>query len=149
MLTEVYGADATKKSSVSEWHKSFKVGQEDVKDDERTECPKSHWIDENVEKVQKMVRSDTQLSVRMMAEELNLYRETVRKVLTEDLGMRKVSAKMVPRILSDDQKRLQLDVWSDLSRQLAEGNNFLDRVTMCDKSRCFQKYPDTKCQSMQ
>jgi hypothetical protein len=29
------------------------------------------------------------------AEELNLNRETVRKILTEDLGMRKVSAKMV------------------------------------------------------
>jgi hypothetical protein len=36
----------------------------------------------------------------MTAEELNLDRETVRKILTEDLGMRKVSAKMVPRILS-------------------------------------------------
>jgi hypothetical protein len=31
----------------------------------------------------------------MMAEELYLDRETVRKILTEDLGMRKVSAKMV------------------------------------------------------
>jgi hypothetical protein len=32
----------------------------------------------------------------MTAEELNLDREIVRKILTEDLGMRKVSAKMVP-----------------------------------------------------
>jgi hypothetical protein len=32
----------------------------------------------------------------MMAEELSLDRETVRKILIEDLGMRKVSAKMVP-----------------------------------------------------
>jgi hypothetical protein len=38
--------------------------------------------------------------------------------------MRKVSAKMVPRILSDDQKQQQLDVCSDLSHQLAEGNTF-------------------------
>jgi hypothetical protein len=52
----------------------------------------------------------------MMAEELNLDRETVRKILTEDLEMRKVSAKMVPRILSDDQKQRWLDVCSDLSR---------------------------------
>jgi hypothetical protein len=60
----------------------------------------------------------------MMAQELNLDRETVRKILTEDLGMRKVSAKLVPRILSDEQKQRRLDVCSDLSRQLAEGNNF-------------------------
>jgi hypothetical protein len=40
----------------------------------------------------------------MMVEELNLDRETVKKILTENLGMRKVSAKIVPHILSDDEK---------------------------------------------
>jgi hypothetical protein len=33
MLTEAYGADAIKKSSIFEWHKSFKECREDVKDD--------------------------------------------------------------------------------------------------------------------
>jgi transposase len=47
MLTEAYGADAMKKSSVSEWHKRFKQGREDVKDDERTGRPKTHRTDEN------------------------------------------------------------------------------------------------------
>jgi histone-lysine N-methyltransferase SETMAR len=73
----------------------------------------------------------------MMAEELNLDRETVRKILTEDLGMRKVSAKFVPQFFSDDQKERRLDVCSDLSLQLAEGKNFLDRVIMGDESWCF------------
>jgi histone-lysine N-methyltransferase SETMAR len=102
-----------------------------------------------VEKVWKLVRSGRRLSVRMMAQELNLDRETVRQILTEDLGMRKVSAKMVPRILSDDQKQRRLDVCSDLSRQLAEGNNFLDIVITRDESWCFQFDPETKRQSMQ
>jgi hypothetical protein len=57
-----------------------------------------------------------------------------RKILTEDLGMRKVSAKMVPRTLFDDQKQRRLDVCSDLSRQLTEGNNFLDKVIKGDES---------------
>jgi vacuolar-type H+-ATPase catalytic subunit A/Vma1 len=95
-----------------------------VKDDERTGRPKTHWTDENVDKVWKLVRSDTQSSVRMMAEELHLDRETVRKILTEDLGMRKVIANMVPQILSDDQKQQRPDVCSDLSCQFAKGNNF-------------------------
>jgi hypothetical protein len=43
----------------------------------------------------------------MMAEELNLNRETVRKILTDDLGIRKMSAKMTPRILIDEQKQLE------------------------------------------
>jgi hypothetical protein len=89
VLTEAYGADPMKTLSVSEWHKRFKESWEDVKDDERTGHLKTHWTDENVEKVQKLVHSDTRLSVRMMAEELKLGRETVRKIMTEDLGMRK------------------------------------------------------------
>jgi hypothetical protein len=47
MLTEAYCADAMKKSGVFEWHKRFKEGREDVKDDERTGRPKIHWTDEN------------------------------------------------------------------------------------------------------
>jgi hypothetical protein len=47
MLTEAYGTDAMKKPSVFEWHKRFKEGQEDVKDDERTGRPKTHRTDEN------------------------------------------------------------------------------------------------------
>jgi hypothetical protein len=41
-LTEAYGADAMKKSSVFEWHYRFKKSREDVKDDERTGRPKTH-----------------------------------------------------------------------------------------------------------
>ena len=38
------------------------------------------------------------MTVRSIAEQLNIDRETVRKILTEALDMRKVCAKMVPRI---------------------------------------------------
>jgi orotate phosphoribosyltransferase-like protein len=57
-----------------------------VKDNERTGRPKTHRTDENVGKVRKLVRSDRGLSVRMMAEELNLDRETARKILTRRFG---------------------------------------------------------------
>jgi hypothetical protein len=80
--------------------KRLKEGKEDVKDDKRIGSPKTHRTDENVEKMGKLVHCDRRLSVRMMAEELNLDRETVRKILIEDLRMRKLSAKTVPRILT-------------------------------------------------
>jgi hypothetical protein len=47
MLTEACGADAMKMSSVFERNKKFKVGQEDVKDDETTGRPKNHRTNEN------------------------------------------------------------------------------------------------------
>ena len=48
---------------------------------------------------------DRKLGVRVIAEEFNMNRETVRQIVKEDLGMRKFSGKMVPRILTDDQKK--------------------------------------------
>lgn len=45
MLTEAYGADAMKNSSVFEWNEMFKEDREDVKDNERTGCPKTHRAD--------------------------------------------------------------------------------------------------------
>jgi len=36
---------------------------------------------------------------------VNIDRETVRKILTEDLDMRKVCAKMVPKEFTEEQKQ--------------------------------------------
>jgi predicted transcriptional regulator len=48
------------------------------------------------------VRENHQLTVRSIAEQTNIDRETVRKILTEDLHLRKVCAKMVPKELTQE-----------------------------------------------
>jgi len=40
----------------------------------------------------------------MTADEVNVNREAVRRILTEELGMRKICAKMVPRNLTEQQR---------------------------------------------
>ena len=93
MLRVAYGDNVLKTSIVFECLKRLKTGRESVKDDERPGQPKTQRNCENVERVYQLVQSDRRLNVRMMAEELNVNRETVRKILTGDLGMRKISAK--------------------------------------------------------
>jgi len=39
---------------------------------------------------------------------VNIDRETVRKILTEDLDMRKVCAKMVPKELTEEQEQRRI-----------------------------------------
>jgi len=46
------------------------------------------------------VRSDRRLTLRMISNELNLNRFTVHQILRQDLDMRKVCAKMVPKKLT-------------------------------------------------
>jgi len=66
--------------------------------------------DANVDRVRNLVRSDLRLGVRVIAKEMNMNRETARQIVKEDLGMRKMSAKMVPRILTHDQKQRRSQV---------------------------------------
>jgi len=54
------------------------------------------------------VRENRRLAVRSIVEQANIDRETVRKILTEDLDMRKVSAKMVPKELTEEQKQRRI-----------------------------------------
>jgi len=106
LLTVAYGEYAMKKSSVFEWHRRFNEGREDVQDDPRSGQPKTQRTDANVDRVRTLVRSDRGVGVRVIAEELNMNRETARQIVKEDLGMRKISAKMVPRILTHDRNNV-------------------------------------------
>jgi hypothetical protein len=126
-----------RKLRVFEWHRWIKEGREDVQDDPRSGQPKTQSADANVDGVRNLVRSDRRLGVRVIAEELNTNRETVRQNVKEDLGMRKISVKMVLRILTHDQKQRRLHISSDLLR-IAE---MFDMVITGDD-------PETKRQSM-
>jgi len=55
-------------------------------------------------KVRQIVRKNRRLTVGSIAEQVNIDRETVRKILTEDLDMRKVCANTVPKELTEEQK---------------------------------------------
>jgi len=48
--------------------------------------------------------SDRRLTVRMIAEELGLGKAYIHMILTEHLEMKKVSAKIVPKLLTLGQK---------------------------------------------
>jgi hypothetical protein len=69
-----------------------------------------------------------------LAQELNKDTETVRNILTADLRIREVLAKLVPQIVSNDQKQWQRDVCVDLSHHLSKRNNFVEEVLFIDNS---------------
>ena len=66
-----------------------------MEDEPRSGRPCTSKTDENVTKVRVLVRSDRPLTVRMSGSELKLHHQIVH-ILTEELGMRKNCAKLVP-----------------------------------------------------
>jgi len=83
----------------------------------------------------------------MTAEETGLDRNTVHRNLTDHLHMRKTCAKLVPKILSVEQKANRLEICQDLQGRLKIEQNFLDKVITGDKSWVFDYDPETKRQS--
>jgi len=83
----------------------FSEGRESVTDEERSGRPATSRTEENIAKIRQILRENHRLTVRSIAEQVNIDRETVRKILTEDLDMRKVWAKMAPKELTEEQKQ--------------------------------------------
>ena len=104
MLLEVYGDSCMSRTRVFELHKRFVDGRLSVEDDAKPGRPCSVKTDVNIEKVRELVHTDRRLTIRMMADQFGIDKELVRSILVDNLGMRKVCAKMVPRLLSEDQK---------------------------------------------
>ncbi|XP_076969650.1 protein GVQW3 [Tamandua tetradactyla] len=123
LLKEAYGNEVMSRARVFDWHKRFKKGREDVRDDARSGRPVTHRTDENIQKVKDLVCSNRQLTVRMMAEELNLDKETVRLILKENLNMRKVSPNVVSGILKDEPKARKFNFGSDLSKETRKNSS--------------------------
>ena len=126
---------------------SFLEGREQVEDEPRADTPSTSKMDNNVERVRSLVRSDHQLTLRMISSELNLNRFNVHQILTQDLDMRKVCAKMVPKNLKTEQKASQRDVCLDLLDRLEREPEFFSRVITGDESWILDYNPETKRQS--
>ena len=126
--------------------KGFPEGGEIVTDEERSRLPATSRTEENIAKIRQIVRENCWLTVRSIAEQVNINRETVRKILTEDLDMRKVCEKMVPKDLTKEQKQRRVTICQDL---LERQDGVLGCVITVDETWIYQYDPEMKQQSAQ
>ena len=89
------------------------------------------------------MRSHRRLTLRMINSELNLNRFTVHQILTQDLDVRKVCAKMVPKNLTKEQKANRRDVRLDLLDLFEREPEFFSHVITGDDSWIFEYDPET------
>jgi len=77
LLKKVYGDDTMSRTRLFYWHRRFKERREEVKDDHRSGRPSTSRTEENIQQVRKYVRSNRRLTVRMIADELDMNSERV------------------------------------------------------------------------
>ena len=88
---------------------------------------------------------DRKRNLRDIAIKLGIRFRVVQSILTDILGMSKVSARCVPRMLTEDQKGSQLDMPRYLlSRYEDDPEEFMDRVVTQDETSVHHFDPEPK-----
>ena len=145
MLVQVYGDNAMKKTTVYKWVKRFSEGRESVTDEERSGRPATSRTEENVAKIHQIVRENRQLTVRSIAEQVNIDTETVRKILTEDPDIR-----CVQKWSQRSSKKNKSKEKSHFAKTFWRGKmTFWACVITGDETWVYQYDPETKRQSAQ
>lgn len=101
-----------------------------------------------MDSVHEMVLENRRISVKCIAETLNISRERVGHTLTNVLDMRKVPARWVSKCLNAAQKHERVATSQAILRHFeADKSSFLGRLETMDDTWLFLYDPETKEQS--
>ena len=93
---------------------TIQIGVETIEDETRPGRPFSVRNEGLVAKMRKMIQEERCVIVRMMTYEFGVNRETIRQILVEELGKRKVAFRFVPHALSEDQRHERVQYAKDI-----------------------------------
>ena len=95
MLKIAYGDNALSKTRVYEWFSSFKEGEMSIDDKPRSGRPSTAKTEDNVQKINSLVREDRRRTIYQLCKLSGLTWSSVQRILTEELSMRRVAAKLM------------------------------------------------------
>ncbi|XP_035212046.1 uncharacterized protein LOC118186127 [Stegodyphus dumicola] len=149
-LDAVYGDSSPSMATVKNWFNKFQRGRTSVFDEPCPGASKTATTEDNVTKAHDLVLADRQFKVRKIAETVGISKDRVGHILHEILGMRKLSARWVLRLLTPDNKRIH-ETTSEQCLTLFKRNpkEFLRRFTIVDETWIHWYTPETKDQSKQ
>jgi len=134
MLTVTYGESTLSKKNVYKWYKLFQEGRENVNDEPRSGRPSTSKTDENVQEVKEIVLKNRRITIREIADDLNISFGSCQSILTDVLGMTRVSAKFVPKLLNFDQKQRRMNIAQDMLNDVNDDPDLLKRVITGDET---------------
>jgi histone-lysine N-methyltransferase SETMAR len=124
LVQKAYGNKALNRSNVFRWYSRFRDGRQLVEDDKRGGRLKSTRTEVNIAAVADLIKNDRRIASRMIAESLNIHKTVVLRILKEDLGKRKLSARFVPHSLTPEQREDRITSCEDIIAMADADKNF-------------------------
>ena len=149
-LTNIYGSSAPSYAQVKFWVGEFKRSRTSLEDETRSGRPSDATEEEMCNKVRDLVYSDRRIMVEEIANALHISHGSVSTTLHDRLGMRKLTARSVPKPLSDEQMATRTLVYSALLKRFkSKEDDFLSRLATVDENWVHYYEPENKAQSRQ
>lgn len=134
-LQAQFGDNTLSRTRVFAWHKEFSGGRETVENESHARRPRTSVTEANIDAIGNLIEGNRHITLWEIVAKLNISYGNVHRIVTDDLKMRKVSARWVPRLLSADHKRQQLEISQRHIEQFQQdGDAFLNRIVTCDKT---------------
>ena len=127
LMTEIstaYGPSFVSYDTVRWWKKKFESGVESIKNAPKSGRPKSAPRKEIVFKIKEIIEGDARFTVHDIARKVGISLSTVH-LLKKHLKVRKISARWVPHLLTDEQKR----------QRVKSAKKLLQMFPKCDKKQ--------------
>ncbi|UYV72569.1 hypothetical protein LAZ67_9003782 [Cordylochernes scorpioides] len=126
------------------------LGRISTEEEHRPGRPVESVTQENIDKIYDLVILDRRMTVRQIEETLVISKTTVDRIMREHLGLRKLSACWVPKLLTPDQKTIRRKLSLDnIALFEANSEEFVNRFVNMDETWTHHFTPESKQQSMQ
>ena len=109
-FSTAFGPSCVSYDTFLRWKKKFESGVESNKNAPKSGRPKSASRKEIVSKIKEIIEEDARFTVRDIARKVGISLSTVHFILKKHLKVRKISARWVPHLLTDEQKRQRVKV---------------------------------------
>ncbi|XP_076049373.1 protein GVQW3-like [Oratosquilla oratoria] len=103
MLQTAYKDAPMGTTQVYEWFARFMSGQLSLEDQSRSGRPPTSRTDENITKICKLILEDCCRTIHELVL-TGVSWSSCQRLLTEELGMKRIRVKLAPRLLTDHQK---------------------------------------------
>ncbi len=143
-LKQAYGEEmAMSKGQINMWFHRFRADPEaPVTDKKRPGMP--HRRQNKTDQVLNFLDEDRRMTLRQISAGTGVPRATVHRILRKDLNYSKIAPKMVPRVLTEEQKHCRRSIAQANLDKIRQDPNFLRKVITTDESWLFIYDPRTK-----
>ena len=148
-LADVYGSSAPSYAHVKSWVGEFKRGRTSLEDEARSGRPLDATDEQICKKIRDLVYCDRRIYVEENAQTLGISHGSLSTILHDRLGMQKLTARMAPKSLSDEQMATRASVCSALLKRFRSEDDVLLSLVTVDKTCVHYYEPENKGQSRQ